>query len=709
MVGSKLQILGVAVLGAAACGMAMIGADTPLSLQKGVADSRAVGQTPPAAPEQARPPAGQPDSLNSAPAGAAAARAGGVAYVSQTGGEPWGVMGNVNALNDVFGVGNWTRLDFPTAVGNGLWGYDMIVLDGGDGATVEFIDFVNINRADMEAWTAAGGSLIIGAARWDDYSDFDLGFGMTLIYSGGLDGWADDVTHPVFDGPWGATGDYFYGSGLYHDHIAGAGFTSLMTGDNGQPILAERSFGAGHVIAHGLTLPFFGENSAWSDNCWTMHRNLFAYAHDMIGGGEEVVKYSQPVDCEGEVAFWSNVNCSYSNWIRFDDFVCNQTGGIDRVAFWGGMAGTDCGPMTNLAGFVVSFYEWVPGGPCDFLPGALLCSYELPVADVAYECDWFGWDVYKYSVDLPEPCDQQEGQHMVLLVAAILENPEGDCIFYWMPSTVQYGTIGASYNYENDVWECIYPLDNAFELYTEVPAEHKYEQPPNCDDYVYFSNINSNLNPWFRFDDFVCQQTGDINRIDFWGCGFDLDQGYGCGLPHIESFWINIYKWEPGGPCDWQPGAQLCSNIIPMNQVDWEFECTGPNADYFKFTVDLPEPCYQEEGQHYVLFIAGVLPDPDDPCVFGWLTTPQVNWSAAASYHRTEDWWSCGGPDQSFALYTEAGEPCPWDLDGDGDVDTADLLRLLANWGTPYGDVDGDGDTDTADLLALLAHWGECP
>ncbi|MDY7107671.1 MAG: FG-GAP repeat protein [Planctomycetota bacterium] len=52
---------------------------------------------------------------------------------------------------------------------------------------------------------------------------------------------------------------------------------------------------------------------------------------------------------------------------------------------------------------------------------------------------------------------------------------------------------------------------------------------------------------------------------------------------------------------------------------------------------------------------------------------------------------------------------CPADFDGDGDVDTADLLFLLGAWGTGGGDVDFDGDTDTADLLALLAAWGECP
>jgi hypothetical protein len=54
-------------------------------------------------------------------------------------------------------------------------------------------------------------------------------------------------------------------------------------------------------------------------------------------------------------------------------------------------------------------------------------------------------------------------------------------------------------------------------------------------------------------------------------------------------------------------------------------------------------------------------------------------------------------------------EECPWDFDGDGDVDTSDLLFLLGAWGTPDGDTDGDGDTDTTDLLGLLAHWGQCP
>jgi len=55
---------------------------------------------------------------------------------------------------------------------------------------------------------------------------------------------------------------------------------------------------------------------------------------------------------------------------------------------------------------------------------------------------------------------------------------------------------------------------------------------------------------------------------------------------------------------------------------------------------------------------------------------------------------------------------CLGDLDGDNDIDLADLAQLLANYGTTSGatyedgDLDGDGDVDLSDLAALLAVYG---
>ena len=54
----------------------------------------------------------------------------------------------------------------------------------------------------------------------------------------------------------------------------------------------------------------------------------------------------------------------------------------------------------------------------------------------------------------------------------------------------------------------------------------------------------------------------------------------------------------------------------------------------------------------------------------------------------------------------------PWDLDKSGAVGTADLLSLLAQWGSDpgavVGDLDGDGTVGITDLLILLGSWGAC-
>ncbi|MFG0251687.1 MAG: FG-GAP repeat domain-containing protein [Phycisphaerales bacterium JB038] len=57
--------------------------------------------------------------------------------------------------------------------------------------------------------------------------------------------------------------------------------------------------------------------------------------------------------------------------------------------------------------------------------------------------------------------------------------------------------------------------------------------------------------------------------------------------------------------------------------------------------------------------------------------------------------------------FINPGFVIPGDLDGDGDVDQADLGILLASYGKDAGgDIDGDGDTDQADLGALLGNYG---
>ena len=48
------------------------------------------------------------------------------------------------------------------------------------------------------------------------------------------------------------------------------------------------------------------------------------------------------------------------------------------------------------------------------------------------------------------------------------------------------------------------------------------------------------------------------------------------------------------------------------------------------------------------------------------------------------------------------------DIDGDGDVDSADLALLLGDWGACPGcpeDLNGDGTVNSFDLALLLGAW----
>lgn len=55
---------------------------------------------------------------------------------------------------------------------------------------------------------------------------------------------------------------------------------------------------------------------------------------------------------------------------------------------------------------------------------------------------------------------------------------------------------------------------------------------------------------------------------------------------------------------------------------------------------------------------------------------------------------------------------CAGDIDEDDDVDTDDLIALLAAWGPCTNcdeDLDNDDNVGTSDLLILLSNWGDCP
>jgi hypothetical protein len=79
-------------------------------------------------------------------------------------------------------------------------------------------------------------------------------------------------------------------------------------------------------------------------------------------------------------------------------------------------------------------------------------------------------------------------------------------------------------------------------------------------------------------------------------------------------------------------------------------------------------------------------------------------------------WQYCGWNIDDVEIWGIRAAPCFGDLDGDDDVDLADLAQLLGHYGMTSGatyedgDLDGDTDVDLSDLAALLAVYGTtCP
>ena len=70
---------------------------------------------------------------------------------------------------------------------------------------------------------------------------------------------------------------------------------------------------------------------------------------------------------------------------------------------------------------------------------------------------------------------------------------------------------------------------------------------------------------------------------------------------------------------------------------------------------------------------------------------------------------SAGNTSEFSTCRTVEPPPIPGDINGDGVVDIADQLSLLAAWGPCFGcpeDLNGDDEVNIADLLIVFANWG---
>lgn len=190
--------------------------------------------------------------------------------------EPWGTNSNQNAMTAAFGAGAWNQFTFANAVGSGVFtpgAYQFLYFDGGDGQDTPFYSFVGANRTALQNWVASGGSLFLNSAGWTSVT-LDVGFGAQLNLGGSYSNTGTALgPHPIFDATTGTswTGNYFS-----HDTVTGSGLTNLIDGFAGT-VLAEKDWGAGHVMIGGMTSAYFHAPQAEAFN---LRVNILQYGAD---------------------------------------------------------------------------------------------------------------------------------------------------------------------------------------------------------------------------------------------------------------------------------------------------------------------------------------------------------------------------------------------------------------------------------------------
>ena len=197
----------------------------------------------------------------------------GIVYLTDNNGEPWGSTSCVDAMNGVFGNGNYTTSYYQNVNANNLFipGNCFILLEGGSDRDLLMNIFIAVNQVLMQNWVTAGGHLILNSAGWN--TDIACGFGGVSIVLGiGFNNTSTNGyifpgqnAHPVFNNVTFPTGITWSGNWFAHDTILDNVGQPFIDGDLGK-IATEQVYGSGKVIFGGMTSSSFHNPQPDADN-----------------------------------------------------------------------------------------------------------------------------------------------------------------------------------------------------------------------------------------------------------------------------------------------------------------------------------------------------------------------------------------------------------------------------------------------------------
>ncbi len=208
-------------------------------------------------------------------------------------------------------------------------------------------------------------------------------------------------------------------------------------------------------------------------------------------------------------------------------------------------------------------------------------------------------------------------------------------------------------------------------------------------------------------ENFNVDQDRSIGLVRIFGGYFPDD------LKPVDAFTVNFHEDDAG-----LPGVIINSQTAAASQTLTGLEVDG--VQEYQIDIEIVQLSLTS-GTYWVSVYNDTSPHTDS---FGWETgdLDPVHGKPGVAYRSDlpgPGGWIFGeGFD--LAITVLPPDPCPWDLDGDGNVGVPDLLELILNWGPcPGGDeckgqicpndtFDCNPDDDTCVCYTLVDGSGFC-
>ncbi|MHC5114834.1 MAG: choice-of-anchor J domain-containing protein [Planctomycetota bacterium] len=179
--------------------------------------------------------------------------------------------------------------------------------------------------------------------------------------------------------------------------------------------------------------------------------------------------------------------------------------------------------------------------------------------------------------------------------------------------------------------------------------------------------------------------------------GYNLNGDYGPNIPehHLTS---------PPLDCSNYTGVRLSFwRWLGVESSQWDHATVSVSTDGSTYTTIWENAGSMSDG-------AWVYQEYDISAIADGQSSVSLRWTMGPTDGSV---FYCGwNIDDVRITGLDADSSCPADLNGNGSVDFADILEVIAAWGPCAcctADVDGSGDIGFGDILAIIGAWGPCP